>query len=74
MMVILPVVDLVELDQTEKTIITALQPGLELSRAQLEEEKTGIEKYKLIRTLSDFSERGLITRTGAARATRYRRG
>ena len=52
-MVILPVVDLVELDQTEKTIITALQPGLELSRAQLEE-KTGIEKYKLIRTLSEL--------------------
>ena len=73
MMVILPVVDLVELDQTEKTIITALQPGLELSRAQLEE-KTGIEKYKLIRTLSEPSERGLITRTGAARATRYKRG
>lgn len=73
MMVILPVVDLVELDQTEKTIITALQPGLELSRAQLEE-KTGIEKYKLIRTLSELSERGLITRTGAARATRYKRG
>lgn len=73
MIVILPVVDLVELDQTEKTIIAALQPGLELSRAQLEE-KTGIEKYKLIRTLSDLSERGLITRTGAARATRYKRG
>lgn len=73
MMVILPVVDLVELDQTEKTIITALQPGLELSRAQLEE-KTGIEKYKLIRTLSELFERGLILRTGAARATRYKRG
>jgi len=73
MIVVLPVVDLVDLNQTEEAIINALRPGLELSRAQLEE-KTGIEKYKLIRTLSELSERGLITRTGAARATRYKRG
>lgn len=72
MMVILPVVDLVDLSQTEEAILNALQPGLELSRAQLEE-KTGIEKYKLIRTLSELFERGLILRTGAARATRYKR-
>lgn len=73
MIVVLPVVDLVDLSQTEEAIINALLPGMELSRAQLEE-RTGIEKYKLIRTLNELSERGLIIRIGAARATRYKRG
>lgn len=69
--VILPVSNLeIELTDDEELVLDVLSLNLKMSRMQIEE-KTKLNKSKIIRVLNSLSEKGVVQKSGSGPNTKY---
>lgn len=71
--VVLPVEEAVSVDSDERKVLAVLPKGVLLSRKEVEE-AAGMSKDKTIKVLNALMGKGLVTKQGAGRGTKYLRG